>query len=99
MILIVVALLLLRDRKRQLIEVRMRRERERYLYVRMVRLTPITQRIVLFYVTLYLRRQADRGFAKPRLCTNEDGTTNNLVLYTVWNGTSKKGGNAPRAVD
>ena len=31
--------------------------------------------------------------------TNEDGTTHNLVLYTVWNGTSKKGGNDPRATD
>ncbi len=39
--------------------------------------------------------QADRGFARSRLCTNKDGNTNNLVLYTVRNGTSKKGGNAP----
>ncbi len=34
--------------------------------------------------------------------SNEDGTTNNLVLYstyTVWNGTSTKGGDAPRATD
>ncbi len=43
--------------------------------------------------------QVDRGFARSRLCTNEDGNTNNLVLYTVRNDTSKKGGNAPRATD
>jgi hypothetical protein len=42
--------------------------------------------------TLYYL-QADRGFARSRLCTKEDGTTNNLVLYTVWNCTSKKGEN------
>ena len=43
--------------------------------------------------------QADRGFARSRLCTDEDGTTNNLVLYMVQNDTSKKGGDAPRATD
>jgi hypothetical protein len=43
--------------------------------------------------------QADRGFARLRLCTNEDGNTNNLVLYTVRNDTSKKGGNALQAMD
>ncbi len=43
--------------------------------------------------------QANRGFARSRLCTNEDGNTNNLVLYTVQNDTSKKGGNAPRDMD
>jgi len=47
----------------------------------------------------YLTEQADRGFARSRLCTDEDGTTNNLVLYMVWNDTSKKGGDAPRATD
>ncbi len=47
----------------------------------------------------FLPVQADRGFARLRLCTNKDGNTNNLVLYTVRNGTSKKGGNAPRATD
>jgi hypothetical protein len=41
-------------------------------------------------------KQADRGFARSRLCTDEDGTRNNLVLYTVWNGTSKKGGTLRR---
>ncbi len=46
-----------------------------------------------------LIQQADRGFARSRLCTNDDGNTNNLVLYTVQNDTSKKGGNAPRATD
>ncbi len=45
----------------------------------------------------FLIKQADRGFARSRLCTNEDGNTNNLVLYTVRNDTSKKGGNAPWA--
>ncbi len=43
--------------------------------------------------------QADRGFARSRLCTDEDGTTNNLVLYMVRNDTSKKGGDAPWATD
>ncbi len=43
--------------------------------------------------------QADRGFARSQLCTNKDGNTNNLVLYTVRNGTSTKGGNALRATD
>ncbi len=56
------------------------------------------------YVGTYVRdmlfyQQADRGFARSRLCTNEDGNTNNLVLYTVRNDTSKKGGNALRATD
>ncbi len=43
--------------------------------------------------------QADRGFARSQLCTKKDGNTNNLVLYTVRNDTSKKGGNAPQAMD
>jgi hypothetical protein len=47
----------------------------------------------------HLRQQADRGFARLRLCTNKDGNTNNLVLYTVRNDTLKKEGNAPRATD
>ncbi len=47
----------------------------------------------------FLLWQANRGFARLRLCTNEDGNTNNLVLYKVWNDTSKKGGGAPRAMD
>ena len=46
--------------------------------------------------------QSDRGFTRLRLCTN-DGTTNNLLLYTVRNAsgndTSKKGGNALCATD
>ncbi len=46
-----------------------------------------------------LIKQADRDFARSRLCTNEDGNTNNLVLYTVRNDTSKKGGNALQATD
>jgi hypothetical protein len=36
-------------------------------------------------------KQANRGFARSQLCTDEDGTRNNLVLYTVWNG-KKRGG-------
>jgi len=46
-------------------------------------------------------QQADRGFARSRLCIDEDGTTNNsvILLYTVWNGISKKGGNAPRGTE
>jgi hypothetical protein len=36
--------------------------------------------------------QADRGFTRSRLCTDEDGTTNNLVFYMVRNDTSKRGG-------
>ena len=37
--------------------------------------------------------QADRGFARSRLCTDEDGTTNYLVLY-IWYGMmhQKRGG-------
>ncbi len=46
-----------------------------------------------------LKKQANRGFARSRLCAKEDGNTHNLVLYTVRNDTSKKGGNAPRATD
>ncbi len=46
-----------------------------------------------------LFKQADRGFARSRLCTDEDGTTNNLLLYMVRNDTSKNGGYAPRATD
>jgi hypothetical protein len=56
---------------------------------------PPTQRRNKFF----LPGQADRGFARSQLCTNEDGTTNNLVLYMVRNDTSKKGGGAPRATD
>ncbi len=47
----------------------------------------------------FLLWQADRAFPRSRLCTNKDGNTNNLVLYTVRNDTSKKGGDAPRATD
>ncbi len=36
--------------------------------------------------------QADRGFARSRLCTDEDGTTNNVVLYMVRNVHKKGGG-------
>ena len=54
---------------------------------------------VLLSIKLFFLRQADRGFARSRLCTDEDGTTNNLVLYMVRNDTSKKGGDAPRATD
>ena len=48
---------------------------------------------------MFSRVQADRGFARSRLCTDEDGTTNNLVLYMVRNDTSKNGGDAPWATD
>ena len=50
---------------------------------------------------ILFEQQADRGFARSRLCTDEDGTTNNLVctLHGVRNDTSKKGGDAPRATD
>ena len=47
----------------------------------------------------FLGQQANRGFARSRLCTDEDGTTNYLVLYMVRSDTSKKGGDAPRATD
>ncbi len=50
-------------------------------------------------IYLFSQKQANRGFTRSRLCTNKDGNTNNLVLYTVRNGTSKKGGNTPRATD
>jgi hypothetical protein len=54
-----------------------------------------------FSATLFfLMRQADRGFAKSRLCcTDEDGTIKYLVLHMVRNNTSKEGGDAPRATD
>ena len=41
-----------------------------------------------------ITKQADRGFARLRLCTDEDGTTNNLVLYMVQYGMihQKRGG-------
>ena len=58
----------------------------------------IIRAVLLFILSLYLL-QADRGFTRSRLCTDEDGTTNNLVLYMVRNDTSKKGGDAPRATD
>ncbi len=51
------------------------------------------------FFLIFWKRQADRGFARSRLCTDGDGTTNNLVLYMVRNDTSKKGGDAPRATD
>ena len=46
-------------------------------------------------------QQADRGFARSRICTDADGTTNNSVQYStsVRNDVSKKGGDAPRATD
>ena len=47
----------------------------------------------------YYYQQADRGFATSQSCTDEDGTTNNLVLYMLRNDTSKKGGDAPRVTD
>ena len=55
-----------------------------------------------FGMNLYvmiLVKQADRGFIRSRLCTDSDGTTNNIVLYMVRNDTSKKGGGAPQATD
>ena len=49
----------------------------------------------------YFLRQADRGFATSRLCTDEDGTRyfSRCIFYMVRIGTSKKGGNAPQATD
>ena len=43
----------------------------------------------------------DRVFATLRLCTDEDGTRyfSRYIFYMVRIGTSKKGGNAPRATD
>jgi hypothetical protein len=52
-----------------------------------------------FCATIIQTKQANRGFARSRLCTNEDGTSNNFVLYMVRNDTSKKGGNALQATD
>jgi len=52
-----------------------------------------------FTLTSIFFPQADRSFARSRLCTDKDGTTNNLVLYMVRNDTSKKGGDAPWATD
>ncbi len=45
--------------------------------------------------------QADKGFATSGLCTDEDGTRyfSRYIFYMVRIGTSKKGGNAPRATD
>ena len=45
--------------------------------------------------------QANRGFATSQLCTDEDGTRyfSRYIFYMVRIGTSKKGGNAPRATD
>ena len=42
----------------------------------------------------FLMVQADRGFARSRLCTDADGTTNKIhdTLHSVRNDTSKKGG-------
>ncbi len=51
-------------------------------------------------ISILCSRQANRGFARSRLCTDKDGTTNNLVLYImVRNDTSKKGGDTPGATD
>ena len=35
------------------------------------------------YGTVFYQIQADKGFARSRLCINEDGSTNKLVLNTV----------------
>ncbi len=51
-----------------------------------------TESECLVPIQYYSLEQADRGFARSRLCTDGDGTTNNLVLYMVRNDTSKKGG-------
>ncbi len=48
--------------------------------------------MLLKYIYSFLNRQANRGFARLQLCTNEDGNTNNLVLYMVRNLKHKKGG-------
>jgi hypothetical protein len=58
--------------------------------------------VLRFIFNLFICVQADRGFARSRLCTDGDGTTNNLVWYStgyIRNDTSKKGGDAPRATD
>jgi hypothetical protein len=36
--------------------------------------------------------QADRGFARSQLCTDEDDTINNLILYTVYGMIHQKRG-------
>ena len=50
----------------------------------------VTQAVFCFLCT----RQADRGFARSRLCSKVDGTTNNLVLYSTQYGMvhQKRGG-------
>ena len=50
--------------------------------------------IILFSLVL----QADRGFARSQLCSNEDGTTNNLVLYTVYGMVHQKRGGMLRGL-
>ncbi len=44
-----------------------------------------------------IQEQANWGFTRSQLCSKEDGTTINLVLYNmVRYDISKKGGNAQR---
>ena len=45
-------------------------------------------------MTSTFEEQADRGFATLRLCTDEDGTTNNSVRYSTLYGMihQKRGG-------
>ena len=49
---------------------------------------------------VFFKKQADRGFARSRLCcTDADGTTNNSVstiLYTVYGMIHQKGGGTLR---
>ncbi len=60
--------------------------------------------IILEFWVIIITLQADRGFAKSRLCSDEDGISmNRIIEYLLYDGvgndTSKKGGNTPRAMD
>ena len=48
--------------------------------------------VIYFYV--FVLQQANRGFARSRLCSKVDGATNNLVLYSTQYGMvhQKRGG-------
>jgi len=49
-------------------------------------------------IVLILTKQADRGFARSRLCTDEDGTNNNLVLYKWYRMIHQKRGGMLRGL-
>ncbi len=71
---------------------RNRREVRYPAHPRLIRCLSVCPSVISLLI--FLREQADRGFARSRLlCTDEDGTTINLVLYT-WYGMihQKRGG-------